>query len=219
MRSGRMTVIKICRSLFHTSGVLGQSKNLKIKSAKEVVKLMNSSDKPNIRENKDDRDKPTWQKQVLALKRKFKGEKWNPSKKVSREEMESMRLLKNQFPQITARELSARYKVSPEAIRRVLKSKWQPSERESIRLHERWKRRGVRIKEMYEQSSEQSPLFQNLPLPKRISISSARSSPDFVLRNIKPRDATKKLPKTDKAAAPRNKGKLFLLKDSLRQNK
>ena len=37
------------------------------------------------------------------------------------------------------------FKVSPEAIRRILKSKWEPNEEEQERRAERWERRGEKI--------------------------------------------------------------------------
>ncbi|CCK70767.1 mitochondrial ribosome assembly protein RRG9 KNAG_0F00980 [Huiozyma naganishii CBS 8797] len=94
-------------------------------------------------------DIPDWQRQKLALQKKFNGAQWNPSKKLSRTELNSVRLLKSQFPDMTASELGAQFKVSPEAIRRILKSKWTPIGDEVSDLDARWKKRGEKIKKLY----------------------------------------------------------------------
>lgn len=66
-------------------------------------------------------------------------EGFNPPKKLSREAMQIVRQLHQADPSIhTTPALAARYKVSPESIRRILKSKWRPSQgrldQESIKL-------------------------------------------------------------------------------------
>jgi hypothetical protein len=54
---------------------------------------------------------------------------WNPPRKLSREAMEGLRTLHAHDPaQYTTPVLASRFKVSPEAVRRILKSKWQPSD-------------------------------------------------------------------------------------------
>lgn len=204
------------RSLHQTYRALERDESSKSKSARQVIKLIGSSDRPNIRDDIQEKSKPGWQKQELALRRKFKGERWNPSKRLSREEMESVRLLKSQFPVLNASNLAERYKVSPEAIRRVLKSKWQPTEQESVRLHERWKRRGDRIKEMFEQNPDMSASSQTIMVPKKISISSARTSTDFVLRNARSTKLDRDIPKNKKRNM-KERSKLFLLKESAKE--
>lgn len=94
-------------------------------------------------------NKPTWLVQKTALQRKFQGAQWNPPKRLSRQEMESVRLLKSQFPKMTATDLATKFKISPEAIRRILKAKWTPNEDDANNIQLRWSRRGQRIKEMY----------------------------------------------------------------------
>ncbi|KAK5780623.1 mitochondrial ribosome assembly protein RRG9 PWA37_003265 [Arxiozyma heterogenica] len=94
-------------------------------------------------------NKLDWQIQKDALKKKFQGAHWNPPKRLSRQEMESVRLLKQQFPTMTASDLASRFKISPEAVRRILKAKWTPKEEDLARIESRWSRRGERIKQMY----------------------------------------------------------------------
>lgn len=182
------------------------------KSAKGVLKLVKESSG----QESEDRELPSWKKQVLALKRKFKGERWNPAKKLSRTEMEGMRMLRAQFPQLTAGELSERYKVSPEVVRRILKSKWRPTEEEMVRLHERWKRRGERIQELYQTSPE---LRQGRIEPrKKISIASGRRSGDLVVRSTTNFTKQQKPALNSGKNSGAKKGKLFLLQRSARDD-
>ena len=95
-------------------------------------------------------NKSDWQIQKDALKKKFQGAQWNPPKRLSRQEMESIRLLKEQFPTMTASDLASHFKISPEAVRRILKAKWIPKEEDLARIESRWNRRGERIKQMYQ---------------------------------------------------------------------
>ena len=52
---------------------------------------------------------------------------WNPLKKLSREAMEGLRTLHDHDPEtFTTAVLANRFKISPEAVRRILKSRWKP---------------------------------------------------------------------------------------------
>ena len=87
-----------------------------------------------------------WQLQKDALKKKFGAEKWVPRKKLSPDALEGVRKLHAQDPEKYSTEaLAAHFKVSPEAIRRILKSKWRPSEDELAKRQMRWINRGKRI--------------------------------------------------------------------------
>ena len=69
-------------------------------------------------------DREEWQIQKQVLKEKFK-EGWNPRKKLSPDAMEGIRGLHEQDPiKYSTAVLAQQFKVSPEAIRRILKSKW-----------------------------------------------------------------------------------------------
>lgn len=124
---------------------------------------------------------PEWKRQKLALKEKFKGEQWSPKKKLSREQMESMRLLKKQFPNISASELGNQMKVSPEVVRRILKSKWQPSDNEMEDVQRRWKKRGLKMKELYETGDLDNMLTQS----RKIVLGSNSTGSDFVVSRVK----------------------------------
>ncbi|OCK80855.1 hypothetical protein K432DRAFT_381862 [Lepidopterella palustris CBS 459.81] len=90
--------------------------------------------------------KEPWQTHKAALKNKFGDEGWNPRKKLSPDAMEGIRHLHKQYPdKFTTPVLADHFKVSPEAIRRILKSKWRPSDEEQEARMLRWDKRGERI--------------------------------------------------------------------------
>ena len=92
------------------------------------------------------RAKPAWQIQKAALKEKLNGETWNPRKKLSPDAQEGIRHLNRTYPEkFTTAVLAEYFKVSPEAIRRILKSKWRPSDEEQEERLARWERRGENI--------------------------------------------------------------------------
>lgn len=89
--------------------------------------------------------KEQWQIQKIALKEKFP-EGWSPRKRLSPDALDGIRALHSQFPEdYTTEVLAQKFEVSPEAIRRILKSKWSPSPEEEIRRQERWFNRGKNI--------------------------------------------------------------------------
>lgn len=87
-----------------------------------------------------------WQVQKRALLEKFGSSGWSPRKRLSPDVLESVRTLNSQSPEkYTTPVLAEQFKVSPEAIRRILKSKWRPSEEEEARRRLRWDSRGKAI--------------------------------------------------------------------------
>ncbi|SCV05307.1 LANO_0H04588g1_1 [Lachancea nothofagi CBS 11611] len=193
----------LVRRSFHT----GTQAMKSAKTAKDLIKLVNSSSLTQA-ENSDkslrlNSKAPAWKLQKLALNTKFEGQQWSPKKKLSREQMESIRLLKNQFPQMTASQLGEQFQVSPEVIRRILKSKWQPDESEAVKIQERWKRRSERITQMFESSSITAPP------PRRLVLGSGRSNTEILVKGVRKnfRAQTDKKPTQDSRA----KHKLNLL--------
>lgn len=92
------------------------------------------------------RERPAWAIYKEALKEKLGGEAWNPRKKLSPDTMEGIRHLNNTQPdKFTTPVLAEHFKISPEAIRRILKSNWKPSDKEYEERMERWNKRGERI--------------------------------------------------------------------------
>ena len=87
-----------------------------------------------------------WQIQKKALKEKFGSSGWSPRKRLSPDDLEGVRTLHSMYPdEYTTPVLANHYEVSPEAIRRILKSKWRPNEEEEAKRRERWKKRGKNI--------------------------------------------------------------------------
>lgn len=101
--------------------------------------------------------KEPWQIHKAAMKEKFP-EGWNPQKRLSPDAMSGIRALHQQMPEMyTTRVLADHFKVSPEAIRRILKSKWQPSADTQTDREMRWFRRGERVWSRYAELGVKPP--------------------------------------------------------------
>ncbi|KAH7122319.1 required for respiratory growth protein 9, mitochondrial [Dendryphion nanum] len=99
-----------------------------------------------ITERPPPKKKERWQIEKAAIKEKLKGEAWNPRKKLSPDTMEGIRHLNSTHPEKFTTPILAQYfKVSPDAIRRILKSKWRPSDDEQDERLARWDKRGEKI--------------------------------------------------------------------------
>lgn len=88
-----------------------------------------------------------WAVQRKILKEKFP-DGWNPRKKLSPDAMDGIRNLHAQDPvKYSTPILAEQFKVSPEAIRRILKSKWasKGGEEKMEERRERWAKRHDRI--------------------------------------------------------------------------
>lgn len=60
-------------------------------------------------------------------------------KRLSRKSIEGIQILHDRFPQeLTTDKLAEFFKISPVAISKILKSRWNPSDKESIDLDRRW---------------------------------------------------------------------------------
>ena len=87
-----------------------------------------------------------WQVQKRALFEKFGSSGWCPRKRLAPDVLDSIRALNSQSPEkYTTPVLAEQFKVSPEAIRRILKSKWRPNEEEQAKRKLRWEKRGKTI--------------------------------------------------------------------------
>jgi hypothetical protein len=101
--------------------------------------------------------KEDWQTQKAALKEKFP-EGWVPRKRLSPDALAGIRALHQQFPEeYTTEVLASKFEVSPEAIRRILKSKWEPKPEEEIDRQERWFSRGKRIWSAWAEEGKKPP--------------------------------------------------------------
>ncbi len=89
------------------------------------------------------REREIWQTQKSALAVKFGPQGWAPRKRLSPDALDGIRALHAQYPETyTTPVLADQFKVSPEAVRRILKSKWRPSEEEEEDRRQRWDKRG-----------------------------------------------------------------------------
>ncbi|KAL4079629.1 hypothetical protein J3A83DRAFT_4086387 [Scleroderma citrinum] len=78
-----------------------------------------------------------WKKHRDRIKEIFP-EGWNPQRKLSREAMEALRALHTLDKEMfTTPLLASKFKISPEAVRRILRSKWEPSKEKRAKLAER----------------------------------------------------------------------------------
>lgn len=102
-------------------------------------------------------ERPDWAKQKQALKQKFP-DGWRPPKRLSPDALEGIRVLHQQFPDMyTTEALAAKFEVSPEAIRRILKAKWEPTAEEDEDRQRRWFNRGVSVWQRYAELGRQPP--------------------------------------------------------------
>lgn len=144
-----VTVIRSCRPrlLFTQSISLLQTEVLKFTclNRQYTAPASSSTPAPSAAPKKPIKKQETWAVQKQALQKKFK-EGWAPPKRLSPDAIEGVRELHRQDPQkFSTPVLAEHFKVSPEAIRRILKSKWRPSEKEIESRKERWEKRKVRI--------------------------------------------------------------------------
>ncbi|KAL4918231.1 hypothetical protein BDW62DRAFT_182102 [Aspergillus aurantiobrunneus] len=114
------------------------------KQSKGYAKKTAQKDQKSIG-SKPQRKREGWEIQKEALKEKFPNG-WSPPKKLSPDAMEGIRHLNSVAPdQFTTPVLAEEFKVSPEAIRRILKSKWRPSGTDLENRRKRWEKRHERI--------------------------------------------------------------------------
>lgn len=110
-----------------------------------------------------------WQVQKQALAQKFGSSGWAPRKRLSPDALEGIRSLHSQFPEkYTTPVLASHFQVSPEAIRRILKSKWRPNEDEELERRERWIKRGEALwRQMVEIGVKPPKKWRDMGLRKR----------------------------------------------------
>ena len=86
-----------------------------------------------------------WQVQKAALEKKFPTG-WSPRKRLSPDTLDGIRALHAQYPdRYNTAVLAQEFGVSPEAIRRILRSKWRPTVDEEKERLQRWEKRKDRI--------------------------------------------------------------------------
>jgi Neugrin len=81
-----------------------------------------------------------WAQHRATMKAKFPNG-WAPPHKLSRAAMDGLRALHAHDPDtFTTPVLSEKFRISPEAVRRILRSKWQPTKEQHARLLQRERR-------------------------------------------------------------------------------
>ncbi|KAF3914410.1 hypothetical protein ABW21_db0207023 [Orbilia brochopaga] len=88
---------------------------------------------------------PAWKIHKDAVKKKLAGKDWNPMRRLSPAAVATLKQLRAENPGMTVEEFAPIFKISPDALRRILRSKWTPTvEQEEDRM-ERWRRRGDKV--------------------------------------------------------------------------
>jgi hypothetical protein len=136
-----------------------------------------------------------WQVQKAALKEKFK-EGWNPRKKLSPDALAGIRAIHAQFPeQYTTSVLAEKFEVSPEAIRRILKSHWTPKEEEALDRQRRWFVRGQKVWGRYAELGLKPPArWRKLGIGKKTDLGADRQVRSRADKNITMRSAENTVP-------------------------
>lgn len=82
---------------------------------------------------------PEWHKRDESLRKRYGA--WNPTRKLSREQMNSIKEMKAMVPHMNTKQIADHFGINPESIRRILKSKWVPSEAEAADVRKRAEKR------------------------------------------------------------------------------
>lgn len=93
----------------------------------------------------------SWMVNKANLQAKFQGASWDPKKKLSPAAREGIKALHKNHPEYTTEKLSQLFKISPEVVRRVLKSNWEPDAVTQEARLERWVRRGESVFQRWEE--------------------------------------------------------------------
>lgn len=88
---------------------------------------------------------PEWVKREETLRKRYG--QWNPTRKLSRQQITDIKNLKGQYPGMKTKQLADFFLISPESIRRILKSKWEPTDEEMEDLKRRTEKRKLFLQE------------------------------------------------------------------------
>ncbi|KAG7191596.1 Required for respiratory growth protein 9 mitochondrial [Scheffersomyces spartinae] len=154
---------------------IGQVVQARFKSTKSWKPLSAEEYKKLLAESDDTREQrlPQWQKRDIAHKHRY-GE-WKPTKKLSRQQMADIRSLKEDHPLLKTVQLANHYNVSPEAVRRILRSKWVPNDAEETKIAERATKRKLGAVELRQKLVEHiEDEIQKLHRNKSVDVDSVR---------------------------------------------
>ncbi|KAH8101143.1 hypothetical protein BXZ70DRAFT_999954 [Cristinia sonorae] len=159
------TVTGLARTNWRTSGKTPQSLITTEEDSADTDSSSTPSDSPHAVSHRRAPSKPPTPHQYkahkLAMKERFP-EGWSPPRRLSRAAMEGLRWLHAQDPETcTTPMLAQKFRISPEAVRRILKSKWEPSkeERERLLQKERVRRDEWIAKKREEENQTQTQLL------------------------------------------------------------
>lgn len=100
-----------------------------------------------------DRPAREWEKRDASIKKRFGS--WNPTRKISRQKMQEMRDLTVSMPHLRTIDLANMYTISPEAVRRILESKWVPKSSEEDAVLQRFSKYKEKRKAFHEAATTQ----------------------------------------------------------------
>ncbi|KAM7217715.1 hypothetical protein V8F06_006849 [Rhypophila decipiens] len=136
-----------------------ESKEKKLKPW-EIEKKKKEEERKKQEEEERLKNLQPWQIQKKILKEKFP-DGWKPMKKMSPDAMAGIRALHRQFPDTyTTEVLAQKFEMSPEAIRRILKSKWEEKDETpdiDVKRQERWFKRGKSVWTRYAEMGKKPP--------------------------------------------------------------
>ncbi|KAK9763418.1 hypothetical protein K7432_009901, partial [Basidiobolus ranarum] len=116
-------------------------------------------------------DAPSWARRKVSVGQSLQGDQWNPSKKVARSTMEKIRFLKNELPEEwTIDKISKEFKISFEAVRRILRSKFQPKPEVLQRQEEkRLRQRLDYVRNVKEENivNQRKPTLRKIEIPRK----------------------------------------------------
>ncbi|KAJ9065673.1 hypothetical protein DSO57_1017079 [Entomophthora muscae] len=145
-------------------------------------------DKKSDEEMKDP-SAPDWKIKKQQTKEKFQGRPWEPARRLSRAAMDRIRFLAKEMPdEYTLPKIAEEFSIPYEAVRRILKSKYQPPEEVVERQEERRKEKRLEYLRSLEESvlssksANKAPTFFTAPLslkgkPKKFSIQTSKKDP------------------------------------------
>ncbi|KAG2068022.1 hypothetical protein BDR04DRAFT_1136146 [Suillus decipiens] len=136
----------------------------------ETLDLNEDEPPPRRRKRAPVEDTPEeWKRHRLAIKEAFP-QGWSPPRKLSREAMDGLRAMhmydKRTF---STPVLAEKFKISPEAVRRILRSKWEPSREQRARFAERERRSREerKMQSRLEEKKQNMELISETAMPAR----------------------------------------------------
>ncbi|KAK6360335.1 Required for respiratory growth protein 9 mitochondrial [Orbilia blumenaviensis] len=117
-----------------------------------------------------DKDTPAWKIHKDAVREKLKNSAWNPFERLSPAAVATLKQLKQENPGMTVEEYAPIFKISPDALRRILKSKWMPTAEQEAARTERWKRRGKSVWQAWEEKGMVETRKTKMKMEERVEM-------------------------------------------------